>query len=70
MWDVHRLIELSRSLPTEEVEVESILAREADFWFSTEKPATPRDVATHAKLIEETDLALSDHPVCGRASLG
>ena len=57
VWDIHRLVELSRNLQVVDVDAESILEREQDYWFSFSTPATPRNVAEHAKLIAETELS-------------
>ena len=69
VWDVHRLVELSRDLPVVEVDVEEMLDREASFWRAPDDaPLTPRDLALHARLIEETDLK---YPIilCGEGRL-
>lgn len=58
LWDVHRLVELSRFLPIKDVKVDPILDHEDSYWFQPDQPhATARDIALHAKLIEETDLS-------------
>lgn len=58
IWDVHRLVELSRDLPVIEVPIKSIREFDQRFWFNGpgDQPPTCREVAMHAKLIEETDL--------------
>ena len=61
IWDVHRLVELSRGLPVKKVPLELIPELDQRSWFEEdESPPTCRDVARHAKLIQETDL---EHPV-------
>jgi len=61
IWDVHRLVELSRELPILDVPLEEIAELDQPWWSSrTTAPLTCRDVALHAKLIEETDL---NHPI-------
>jgi hypothetical protein len=61
VWDVHRLVELSRELPVQDVPIEEIKELDQRSWFSeTTTPPSCRDIAFHAKLIEETDL---NHPI-------
>lgn len=62
IWDVHRLVELSRELPVIEIPLQSIREFDERFWFGgpEDQPPTCREVAKHAKLIEETDLG---HPI-------
>jgi len=59
IWDVHRLVEPTRSYPVRAVPLASIGELDECFWFESE-PATCRAVALHAKLIQNTDLA---HPI-------
>lgn len=57
VWDVHRLVELSRSLPVIEVPIASIKELDERSWFEESvEPPTCKEVAFHAKLIEEADL--------------
>jgi len=57
IWDVHRLVELSRDLPVIEVEIESIAELDERSWFEKKDEAPScREVALHSKLIEEADL--------------
>ena len=57
VWDIHRLIELSRELPVIEVSVNQILENESAFWSpDSGQLLSVKDVALHAKLINETDL--------------
>lgn len=56
IWDVHRLVELTRSYPVHEVPLSSIAELDECFWFDAEAP-TCRAVALHAKLMQESDLA-------------
>ncbi|MDQ2728413.1 MAG: hypothetical protein M3Y91_11245 [Actinomycetota bacterium] len=56
-WDVDRLIELSRGLPTERVAVESIAEIDTSYWFEGSAVATVRKVVEHTKLILEVDLS-------------
>jgi len=55
IWDVHRLVELAKSLPVKTVPLSSIHELDESFWFEGESP-TCREVAVHARLIAETDL--------------
>jgi hypothetical protein len=59
VWDVHRLIELARQYPVQQVPLSRISELDECFWFDG-VPATCRAVALHAKLIQETDMA---HPI-------
>jgi hypothetical protein len=52
IWDVHRLVRLTRDYPTQQVPLSCITELDESFWFGTE-PATCRAVALHAKLIQE-----------------
>jgi len=56
IWDVHRLVELTRDYPVEQIPLSRIRELDECFWFG-DKPATCRAVTLHAKLINETDLA-------------
>jgi hypothetical protein len=59
IWDVHRLIELTKPLPVKELPLSNIRELDECFWFEGTSP-TCREVALHAKLIGETDLK---HPI-------
>jgi len=56
IWDVHRLVELTRDYSIQQIPLSRIHELDECFWFGDE-PATCRAVTVHAKLIEETDLA-------------
>src|SRR5437879_4312143 len=56
IWDVHRLIVLTRHYPVRQVPLSQISELDECFWFDS-VPATCRAVALHAKLIHETDMA-------------
>ena len=56
IWDVHRLVELTRDYPVQQIPLSRIRELDECFWFD-DQPATCRAVALHAKLIQETDLA-------------
>lgn len=57
IWDIHRLIEIARTLPITDVPLIEIKELDEDFWYAN-PPNTPtcRSIANHAKLIQETDL--------------
>ena len=58
IWDIHRLVELSRELPVIEVPIETLPELDSRSWFETShRSPSCREVALHAKLIEEADLA-------------
>jgi hypothetical protein len=59
IWDVRRLVELTRHYPAKEIPLSSIAELDECFWFERRSP-TCREVALHAKLIAETNLA---HPI-------
>ena len=59
IWDVHRLVELTRTYPVRELPLSQIAELDECFWFQGE-PATCRAVALHARLIQEVDPA---HPI-------
>ena len=57
-WDVDRLIELSRALPVQDVELASIDEIDSVYWFDDEfERATVRRVVDHARMIEAVDLS-------------
>jgi len=58
IWDVHRLVELSKDSQPFDQPLEQIRELDQTFWFEHEgdRP-TCRRIAEHAKLIAETDLA-------------
>ena len=56
-WDVERLIELSKSLPRNTVELTSIREIDEVYWFDDAKQRpTCRRVLEHMRLIDEVDL--------------
>ena len=61
IWDVDRLVDLSKSFQLIELPLSEIPELDESFWFDAEgdKP-TCRRIALHAKLINETDLK---HPI-------
>jgi hypothetical protein len=59
IWDVHRLVELTKQFPVKEFSLSRIRELDECFWFDG-TPPTCREVAIHAKLIATTDL---NHPI-------
>lgn len=59
-WDVDRLVSLTKNLEVREVPLESIKGLDDPFWLSDDEAPTLREVAEHARLINETDLR---HPI-------
>ena len=57
IWDVDRLVELSKDLPRQEVPLSEIRELDEPYWFGlkSDRP-TCRAVANHARLIGEADL--------------
>ena len=55
-WDVDRLVELSRELPTEQVDLASIGEVDSVYWFDEQHRATVRSVIEHARLIAQVEL--------------
>jgi len=57
-WDVRRLIELSRNLPVQEIELSAIAELDHDHWYAHGGEApTCRSIAGHCALIQAADLA-------------
>ena len=57
-WDVDRLIELTRDLPVEVIEIASLAEIDADYWFAgSGTPATVRAIVEHIRLIDAVDLS-------------
>ena len=57
IWDVDRLVELSKSFPVVDIPVCEIRELDEAFWFeANDDQPTCRRIALHAKLINETDL--------------
>lgn len=59
VWDIHRLIRLTRGYPVRQIPLSSIAELDECFWFGSEA-ASCRAVALHAKLMQQADLA---HPI-------
>lgn len=61
IWDVNRLVELSKCFPVVDIPVCEIRELDEAFWFeANEEQPTCRRIALHAKLINKTDLK---HPI-------
>ncbi|MEM9104181.1 MAG: hypothetical protein AAGC96_00890 [Pseudomonadota bacterium] len=61
VWDVHKLIRASKHLPVIEVPVEDITEIDENWWYQEPGAVpSPRSMAHHMLLVEQTDLA---HPV-------
>jgi hypothetical protein len=54
-WDVDRLLELTRNLPKEQVELTDIDEIDSEYWFDAQTPATVRAVVEHFRLIHDVD---------------
>lgn len=59
IWDVHRLVELSKRFPVLVIPISTIRELDETFWFdANDDQPTCRRIALHAKLINETNLKL------------
>lgn len=58
LWDVHRLVRLSKAIPPIRVLLSDIKELDEIWWYEDpgDRP-TPRSVAAHLTLVEQTDLA-------------
>ena len=57
IWDVDRLVKLTKDLQIQEVPLHSIKELDENFWFQQHDDIpTCRAIADHARLIAETDL--------------
>ncbi|HYK79401.1 MAG TPA: hypothetical protein VEU95_07220 [Micropepsaceae bacterium] len=57
VWDVDRLLALARDLPVIQIRVSAIRELDEPYWFDDGKIPTCRDVAEHARLMNEADLS-------------
>ena len=57
VWDVDRLIRLSKDLPTKMVPIDGIVEFDQVYWFDDECQPTCRAVMSHMKRVEEVDLS-------------
>jgi hypothetical protein len=84
IWDVNRLVAITKGFPVYQIPLENIKELDEDCWYGDEGSSRPtcRNVAGHAKLIQETDLVYpiilcsqgrvmdGMHRVCKAAILG
>jgi hypothetical protein len=56
-WDVHRLIALVGELPVVQIPLSAIRELDEPYWYGFGNLPTCRDVAQHARLINEADLS-------------
>jgi len=54
-WDVHRLIELTKESPVEDVAIKDIEELDEPYWF--DNLPTCRDISVHVQLCNEADLS-------------
>lgn len=57
VWDVEKLWKLAECLPVQRFNIDSILETNRDCWFCEIREPTIRNVAQHAKRINEADLS-------------
>jgi hypothetical protein len=55
-WNVHRLVELSRTLVRERIPLSAIRELDEPYWSSERAQVTCRDIVEHARLILDCDL--------------
>ena len=61
LWDVHRLVRLSRDITPAKVPISAIAEVDEDWWYQEDGAVpTPRSFAEHMILVRDTDLA---HPI-------
>ncbi|MEM7242411.1 MAG: hypothetical protein AAF429_09515 [Pseudomonadota bacterium] len=61
IWDVHRLVELSKNLSIIDFPVSDLAELDENWWYSDPSNVpTPRSIASHVELIDQTELA---HPI-------
>ncbi|WP_130804484.1 hypothetical protein [Acinetobacter ihumii] len=56
IWDVHRLVALSKNLKTKKVFLSQIIELNEAYWFPEQVPTT-QQILDHIQLIEQADLA-------------
>ncbi len=56
-WDIRRLIALTEELAIVQIPVSAIRELDEPYWFGDGIPPTCRDIAEHARLINEADLS-------------
>jgi hypothetical protein len=56
-WDVDKLIQKTKNFEVIDVDLNDIEDLDKNFWYQEEDSIpTPRSIATHVRLVEETDL--------------
>ncbi|MEM1430309.1 MAG: hypothetical protein AAGG09_12710 [Pseudomonadota bacterium] len=61
IWDVHRLVRLSRDLTPLHLPLRELRELDRNWWYSDpESTPTPRSIAAHMVLVRQTDLS---HPI-------
>lgn len=61
IWDVLKLVEMTRDFPVKNVALSDIKELDEDYWYDGDSPPpTPRSVAVHAMLIQACDM---DYPI-------
>ena len=60
IWDVHRLVRLSKSLQATSLPLAEIEEADQNWWYGGTAMPTPRSIAAHMMLVQETDFA---HPI-------
>ncbi|RKG33821.1 hypothetical protein D7V21_07900 [Acinetobacter guerrae] len=56
IWDVHRLVDLSKDFKIKEISLDQILELNEAYWFPDEYPTTVQ-ILEHIQLIEQADLS-------------
>jgi hypothetical protein len=57
-WDVDHLVELSRALPVQEIDIASLADIDSVYWIGADGSApTVRILVSHMKLVEKVDLS-------------
>jgi hypothetical protein len=59
-WDVDRLVELSRDLAVEQVELAAVFEIDSVYWFDDWQRPTVRKVVEHFRLVQKVD---TSHPI-------
>jgi hypothetical protein len=59
-WDIDRLLELTRDLPVEQVELTDVFEIDSVYWFDEWQRPTVRRVVEHVRLVQEVD---PSHPI-------
>jgi hypothetical protein len=59
-WDVDRIVELTRSLPVEDVDLAELFEIDRVYWFADWQRPTVRKVVEHFRLVQEVD---PSHPI-------